>query len=203
MKCIVVGQDVNQALYHVGHQVDTNQIVQAKNTSFRDTHRTTKQRIRFQWLEPKVESRMQGALNRKNSNPIAQKPRGIEAGDDTLTQLLFAKLAQDLDYRRVSLFTTYQFKQAHKTHRVKEMRNRKSLTKYVWHIFDQQSNRNCGGIRGNNCLVVTYLIEALVKCFFDIESFHDCLGHPITIGQLMKIIASIPQVYKRLGIFAH
>ena len=58
MKSIVVGQDVDQTLDHIGHQVDTDQVVKAKYSGFRDTHRATKERIGFQRLETQIERRV-------------------------------------------------------------------------------------------------------------------------------------------------
>ena len=137
MKRVALGQNVNQTLHHVRHQVDADQVVKAENAGLGYAHRAAEDCVGFERRQPEVEGGMQRALDREDPDAVAEKARGIEAGYDALAELLFAEITQQLDDGGIGIFTAYQFEQAHEAYRVEKMGNRETASKGLRHILDQ------------------------------------------------------------------
>ena len=202
MKRIGIRQDIDQALHHVGHQVDSDQVVKTENTGFRYSHGTTKNGVGLERRQPLFERSLQRALDRENPDPVTEKSGRIATGYDTFTQLLFAEITQQVDDGRVGVLAAHQFEQAHETYRVKKVGDGKALAKRMRHVFDQQSNRDRRCIRCDNGFVLTHGVKALVQILLDIETFDHGLGDPVAVGELIEIVAGIAEVDKGFGILA-
>ena len=137
VKRIVRRQDIAHAFYHIRHQVNPDQIIEAEYTGLWNAHRSSENSIGLCWRQAEFECRMQGALNRIYPDPVTQETGSIKASNHAFAQLPFAKCVQPVNNFRRGGVTPNQFQQTHESNRVEKMGNGEPFAKGFRHIPDQ------------------------------------------------------------------
>ena len=142
MKGIVCRQYVDKRTYNVSHQVNPDQIVEAKHASLGNTHRPPHQSVGSLYRHASATRLIDTHLQRKYTHSVTEESWRVSTSHYALAQLTITKIGQPIDHGGVSLGPGDQFQQTHVAHRVKKVRDRKTFAQGVGHALCQQRNRN-------------------------------------------------------------
>ena len=94
MKPILRWQDGGQALHYIQHQVETDQVVEAKHAGLGDPHWPTHQAVCLLHGEAEFCGRGDSDLQRIHTDPVAKESRRVIARHHTFAQIDVAEVSQ-------------------------------------------------------------------------------------------------------------
>ena len=86
MKHVIFRENIAQSVHHIRHEVHADHIIQTKHPGFWNAHRPAHQSIGIFDAKTLFEGLIHSHLERKDSNAIAQKPRGVIARNHALAE---------------------------------------------------------------------------------------------------------------------
>ena len=89
MEHVAFGENGPEAADNVAHEVNADQVIQAKNAGLWNAHRPTENGVSLLRLEAQPEGGMQGGLNGEYTHAIAEKPGRVIADDNALAHARF------------------------------------------------------------------------------------------------------------------
>ena len=142
VKFITIWQNGAKRCHNISHQINTDQIIQTKHASFGNAHWPPHQRVSIFNRQATANGLVNANLQRKHTDPVAQKSGGVGTAHNTLAKNAVVKIGQPVNNMIVGIGAAHQFEQAHIAHWVEIMGNGKSLSERCWHVFNKQFDRN-------------------------------------------------------------
>ena len=166
MECIAAWQNAAKRGHNINHEVDADQIIETEHACLGDTHGTTHQRVSLFDAEIATHRLINPDLKRKDSNTVAKKAWCIGTSDDALAKDAVIEICKAIDHVIAGLIAAHKLQQSHIAHRVEIMGNGKPFAETVWHVFDQQADRNGRSVGADNTVGTDGFIKATIQGLF-------------------------------------